>query len=390
MTAALLTGFGAPFPILPDRVIEVLLTEEIEMVARHGDVIGALVTEAWWDPRLIEICERLGIPALVSTRITRSGTISRFHSNRPGFRTIEELEKGEVSGTGAYASVEVPGVDGIDQAYLRRTFTRLMALLPERLGPATLAALPGAVDGSAFLSSSSFEDRRDARQAILALRVALDRDGHRDPSWGRLSRVDWDGDGSEEIELESSDLLVVFDAADGVIATVADKTTIWPVSSIADDPGWLIARHVADVDQEIPTPVMLAVTSLEESKDGLTVNASGTLGSGTISTSLAARGRRMILTYDLHGIDPGLIGPELSLLLDRSTLRVDGHTIGDITEPMSSPGHKFRISSQSHQLVVSSSMPSLAFLRPADGGLIAWFPWPTDGNGSRQITIDLI
>jgi hypothetical protein len=386
------TGFGAPFSLMPDRIIALVLATEAELLARGRVRAGGLWVDEWFDPRLIEICQRLQIPAIVSPRISRSGVLARFDSTRPAFacREVPVEEAGtppDETPPPQPATVSWPvhpPPDQPDLELLVRTFTRLMSRIPERPGVATLQALPAALDGEAFLPGADPERRRKVRAAMLAVRSAMEQDQRRGESWGRLRRVDWDGDGREEIELESHWLLAVFDPARSGLPTVADKTGRWPLSSIEGEPGWLVARHM-DADESV-TSVPLEVAGLEEAKDRLVVRAVDDLVQPKVTVEIVAGGRSLEIGIELNGDRPGLIGPELSLLLDSPRIRVDGSEWKPVTEAMAAMGHKFRIADDLHEVVLSSLTPAALFLRPVGDGLVAWAHWNTDGTGSHRLS----
>lgn len=393
--ALLRTGFGSPFSLMPDRIIALVLAAESDLLARGRVQAGGLWVDEWFDPRLIEICRRLQIPWILSPRISESGVLTRFDATIPAFAcrpvAVEQAEPPPVPtppGRPAAVSWPVPPEpDQPDLELLCRTFTRLMSRIPERPGVATLQALPAALDGGAFLPGADHERRRKVRSAMLAVRSAMELDQRRGESWGRLRRVDWDGDGREEIEVESHSLLAMFDPARSALPTVADKIGQWPLSSIADEPGWLVARHM-DVDETV-TSVALEVAGLEEGKDHLTVRAVDDPVNTTVTAGIVARGRSLELGIDLDNARAGMIGPELSLLLDSPRIRVDGSEWRSVTEPAAEIGHKFRIADDEHEVVLSSLTPLTLFLRPVETGLIAWAHWNTDGSSSHRLTFQI-
>ncbi len=384
------TGFGAPFSLLPDRIISLLLTTEAELLSRSNVTSGGLWVDEWWDPRLIEICEALQIPSIVSPRITTSGTLRRFHSTRTGFvckkvgiSDFQQVEEISPMGPAAITPPDDNERLDTDLVLLRRTFHRAMARISDRPGVATLQALPAAVAGAAYSASSTADERLRTRRSLLALRTAMDRDRKRSGSWGRLRRTDWDGDGREEIELETASVLIMCDPETASLPTVADKVGLWPVSSIGGDPGWLIARHVKDLEQEMPTPIALTVEGLEESKDRLVL----TLESDDLSARLTVKDRSIAISMDAHGIAPGLIGPEITLQLAAARIRADGSEWSELSEPVARLGHKFRISDGVHDVLLVSPTPSTLFIRPTADGAIIWAHWNTDGNSHHEATI---
>lgn len=384
------TGYGAPFSLLPDRIIALLLTTESDALAHSKVRPGGLWVGDWWDPRLIEICQDLQIPSIISPRVTTSGTLRRFHSTRPGY-SCEEVP---LSAFQPVSEDLPPGPAHItprddtarldpDLVLLRRSFHRAMSRIPDRPGVATLAALPAAVSGDAYAATGTNAERLNARRGLLALRNAMDKDRRRGDAWGRLRRVDWDGDGLEEIEMETSQLLVMCDPETASLPTVADKTDLWPVSSIGGDAGWMLARHVSDLEQESPTPIILAVERLEESRSRLTL----TLENPELTVRLRIQERTMTIEMEAHGLKPGLLGPELTLQLDATQMRADGSEWTDLTEPTAQVGHKFRLKDGNHQVLIVSPTPATLFVRPAVGGLVVWAHWHSDGTSHHELAV---
>ncbi len=393
-TTVLRTGFGAPFPLLPDRVIELLLSVETEILSRAGLNAGGLLVDEWWDDRLVEICDRLQIPALVSPRVVRSGTLSRFHHTRPAFGA-RKMDPGMATAhptvpPSGPAVVEVVTMavdpDDHDLTLLMRTFTRLMSRLPERPGAATLMALPAAVDGSAFLPASPSRTRLQQRRAMLALRTAMAEDRRRGETWGRLRRVDWDGDGVEEVEMETARFLAMYDPESASLPTVADKRAKWPISSTHGEPGWIMVQHLADPAGDLSPPLTYSITGLEEAKDRLVLTAEAT--DGSIVTRLTVEGQVVSIDLDVKSHPPGLLGPELSLLLERPRMRVDGSDWSELSGPSAATGHKFRFEDDGHGVLVTSVTPVTMFLRVVDDGLIVWAHWTTDGTSRHLLTME--
>ncbi len=393
-STVLRTGFGAPFSLLPDRVIELVLSVETEALSRAGVTAGGLAVDDWWDDRLIEICDRLQIPAIISPRVVRSGTLARFHHTRPVFES-RQVDPGlstpfpGVPPPGP-AILERPSIEpdptDTDMTLLRRTFTRLMSRLPERPGAATLKVLPGAVNGSAFLPGSAVAERLRQRQAMLRLRAAMAEDQRRGDNWGRLRRVDWDGDGIEELEIETARFLGIYDPESASLATLADKRANWPISSIPGDPGWIILQHLAHPDADLSPSSTYVITGLEEAKDRLAMTAE--TGDGTIRTRLSVQGPTVTIDLDLTGHEEGLVGPELSLLLDHPRVRIDGSEWRAVEGPSASTGHKFRYADDGHSVLMTSLTPVTMFQRLVEGGLIVWAHWTTDGTSSHSMIIE--
>ncbi len=388
-TVVLQTGFDAPFPLLSDEIIHLILELEAERLAGVGANVAGLFVDRWWDRRLIEICGRLRIPAIVSPRVLRPGVLSHFHHTIAVYDGEqvgpEESEPFPETPPGGPAHIdETPVVfdpDDLDLQLLLLTYTRAMSRVPGRVGNNGRERLAAAVDGAAFLPTATSEERLDLRRELLTLRAALDQDQRR--SWGRLRRVDWDADGVEEVEIETTRWLAILDAEAAALPTVADKTARWPLSSVPGEPGWMMARHVESLDQVTPTRLSLTVTGLEETKDRLVLSAE----TDHLKMTMVITDQDIAFEYRLEDMAPGLIGPELSLQLDDPTMRVDGSRWRPLDQPAAHTGHKFRVKGGDQELVLTSINPATLFVRPVEGGLVAWLHWTTDGTGRYQLRV---
>jgi hypothetical protein len=233
-----------------------------------------------------------------------------------------------------------------------------------------------------------------AHRAIVAARAAIDAERRRGDDWLRVSRLDWDADGAEEVHLELASLsMVVAPHRSAAVPTLDLKDPVWPASSVPGEPGWTLCRFTDDGEDLEATPIDLTVMRASEVKGGKAeLELTGVLGEGAITVEVAVSTARLDIAYRLENTSPGQIGPEIKLAFaDGIEVRVDGSVWSAVTGPLALTGHKFRITDGSRQVVLTSLIPCSVFLRRGiDGsGLVAWAHWGTSGSDTHALTIDL-
>lgn len=435
------TGYSEPwFPLLPDSEITRQLEHEAAALVGMGLTPGPLWVTGPWSTRLPLVFAAAGVEALLLAAdqldVPRSGVVAHLDAVLPVIPvttpqrlaefdlTTDEAVVLEVPfaelGSTARRLASTPGFDlttvtrflaehrpsgrrrpliddwearlgsDPDRFILHRKLVRLVTRVPERLGAHAELAVLEAERASPF-SGGPVEP---AHLAIVAARAAIDAERRRGDDWLRVSRLDWDADGAEEVHLELASLsMVVAPHRSAAVPTLDLKDPVWPASSVPGEPGWTLCRFTDDGDDLEATPIELTVMRASEVKGGKAeLELSGVLGEGTVTVEVAVSAARLDVSYLLDKARPGQIGPEIKLAFGNPIeVRVDGSAWTAVTGPLALTGHKFRITDGTNQVVLTSLIPCSVFLRPGiDGaGLVAWAHWGTSGSDAHALTIDL-
>ncbi len=435
-------GWSAPELVsLPDVVVERALVHETEVVEGLGGIPGPMWVRGPWDHRLVPVARAAGVRGLLLEAVTvedgRPGVVHHLDAVLPACpvwpvpedpRTAlsdtddaDGLVIWRVSDPGTIAGLvdlirEAPGCDlttpgrflaahpvmgrlrvrppvpngGPDAELLRRKLVRLATRLPERPGAAALEATLDAAAADGLAAGAAAATLTSAHERLIEARRLVDRDRRRGDDWGRFRRIDWDADGSEEVQLELPDLSMVVDPdAGGTVLVLDDKERPWSAGTVPGAGPGVLARVEGAGPDPSPSPVSLEVRSVEEAKGELVLVLDGTSGGGTLSVTVRAAGRRLRISYRLEGIGPGRLGPELVLALDGARIRADGAAWRDVDGPISLAGHRFRLAAGDRQLLVGSMIPADCFVRPVPGGVVVWPHWATDGTGTFDLDLDL-
>jgi hypothetical protein len=262
--------------------------------------------------------------------------------------------------------------------------------VPERLSSTTETAVLEAERATAFAGGSV----TDAHRAIVAARVAIDTERRRGDDWWKVSRLDWDADGHDEVHIELRDISMVIAPHRSAAATTVDcKRPVWPASAVSGEPGWVLCRYASDLDGLTPEPIALAEVRSTEARSGtVELELEGTIGTGSVSLDAHVKGVELRLRYRCNDVPTGRLGPELKLAFESTArYRVDGSEWQTITDVTAAAGHKFRITDGEHQVVLSTLTPCSVFLRPGiDGtGIVAWPHWAIDGSATLELVVDM-
>ncbi len=229
--------------------------------------------------------------------------------------------------------------------------------------------------------------RQEAHRSLLRARHLLDR-RRRGESWTTIERLDWDADGSEEIEIESATLSLVLDPTAGRIVYLDDKTADWPVTAVPDDgdPGLVLARVLAP-DAEPHVVSLPVVDAVEQRRGGATVRLATV--DGDLGVVVVTEDSRLTLSYHLAGVGEMRIGPEMPLGLEATRMRVDGGEWRPVDTAVAASGHRFRFSDGERQVLMVMPVPGDCFARPLDPfGIVVWAHWPTGGSGDYELAVD--
>ncbi len=347
--------------VAPDALVEALddptLTDDL-VVVEAGDV------------------EEL--QSVANTAIDRAGcdltTVATFLTDhRPGGRVHPRSEDWERRLERAEVHIH------------HRKLVRLMTRVPDRISDETEQSILTAQAGAAFAGEMAIP-----HHALIEARRAIDDDRRRGQDWGKVTRLDWDADGRDEVHVELPDIsMVVAPHRSAAVPTIDLKRPVWPISALSTEPGWELVRYVAG-SERVPADIVFEVESFAETKTGeVAITMDGILGQGSIRVNVEAGNGAVQIGYELSDIDPGLLGPGLRLRFGDARSRSDGSSWTPVDEPRATAGHRIRIEDGEHRASIESLSPIRCFLRPAEDGVIAWPHWDAGRGGTYRLTIHL-
>ncbi|MDH3248235.1 MAG: hypothetical protein OEQ47_04705 [Acidimicrobiia bacterium] len=269
---------------------------------------------------------------------------------------------------------------------LARKLVRIATRLPRRPGAEVVNLILEAASVEHLSSEAGAERHAGVHSALIAARAAIDNSRRRADDWARVTRLDWDADGREEVQVELRTSSFVIDpTAGGAVLVFDDKTEGTTLAWLESEPPGLLL-HMHD-GEDVPETIELAVEGIEESREGVTL----TLGdeSGWVRVVVGLSDRAMNLEYHLTGAAERRLGPELPLLLGDTRLRVDGGEWLTVDQPIAVSGHRFRLEGSVRDALITSMLPTDLFVRPSDGGVVIWPNWYAAAPGALPIRIDL-
>ena len=427
------TGWATPdLTSIPDRLALLALSYEAEAMRRITVEPGALWVRGWWDRRIPHLVAGAGVDSLllhadllgdrepgvvafldrVLPVIPVMGHMPELDGDGDGLvlftvpGTDPETELREAiehcSGriltprafladhqpTGRYAPTSEAPSEDRESARLRRKMVRLATRVPDKLTPAATEQLLAGCHGPAHARGADEQLRHGAHDALVRARAMIDADRRRGDDWTRVSRVDWDADGVEELQVELATLSMVIDPIQsGELLALDDKPLGWAVNVLDTESGGSLCRFARLDGSQIG--VALTVDTVEESKGTVTVEMAGPIGSGTVKCRLVVTGHRLDIAYESEAVPQGRIGLELALGIGEARTRVDGSEWSDVLEPAALAGHRFRLAGPKHQVLITSLTPADCFVRPSPGGVVAFLNWAVEGAASHEVAVDL-
>lgn len=269
---------------------------------------------------------------------------------------------------------------------LARKLIRIATRLPRRPPAEVVNLILEAASVENLESTAGAERHAAVHSALINARAVIDNSRRRSDDWARVTRLDWDADGREEVQVELKTSSFVIDpTSGGAILVFDDKTEGTTLAWLeSEPPGLLFHMHNGD---DRPETTELTIDGIEESREGVTLTL--TEATGWLSLIVGLSDRSMDLEYQLSGAAERRIGPELPLLLGDTRLRVDGGEWLDVTEPVAISGHRFRLEGSVRDALITSMLPTDLFVRPADGGVVIWPNWYAAAPGKLPIRIDL-
>lgn len=312
----------------------------------------------------------------------RPGKLMRFCEENPGGLVApDRYLVDHLPGERLVPNVTVPARSGDAEAFYRK----LLALIRDRSERSTAAEFVLELESREFTTGDG--GGGDAHQRLLQARIAVDRARFRGDAWVRVDEVDWDGDGVDEIQVETAAATLVVDPAAGQISVWDDKRHAWPVTAVTPVTPGLITRCIAE-DASEPAPVPLRLERRTEGRAEARLTLMDPIGG---EYRLILRDTALTVRLIPAATGPMRLGPELPVLLDPALtrLRVDGGDWIPTAEPVAANGHRFRLTDGDRTLLVSSPRPCDFFVTPLPGrGLLLWPHWPTIGAAEYQVTFD--
>lgn len=433
-------GWSAPwFPMLPETEIDRQLARESSAMAAIGVEPGPLYVGGPWLPPLVSSFVRNSVSAIMlpSTTLKRTGTgvvahldnvlpvvgvsplnielpdatssqvlddlmvvhcetsddvldaVGRF-STRPGYAIshvgshfFDHAASGRVH---PFSNDWEEDIRTPEQMIHHRKLIRLVTRLPDRISDSTERAILIAEAGAPFEGVAPI-----AHEALVEARRAIDDERRRGQDWGKVTRLDWNADGRDEVHVELPDLsFVVVPHESARLATIDMKQPNWPVSALPSEPGWDLVRFVTDLEEDVPLHLDFEVESVVETKTGdVTMAMQASCGAGSLLLTVDAGAGRLSLKYETVGMPSGWLGPELRLTLPDTRSRTDGSPWRDVDAPTVTSGHRIRLDGHDRRASIETLSPIRCYLRPTDDGAVAWPHWATVPDGVYQLTIDL-
>jgi hypothetical protein len=269
---------------------------------------------------------------------------------------------------------------------LARKLVRIATRLPRRPSVEIVNLVLEAASVENLATDAGAIRHEAVHTALIAARASIDNSRRRADDWARVSRLDWDADGREEVQVELKTTSLVIDPqAGGKILVFDDKlagsTLAWLES---EPPGLLFHMHDGT---GLPETTELAVDGIEESREGVTLTLADPDGSVRVTVGLSDRA--LDIEYQLGESANRRFGPELPLGLGDTRLRVDGGEWLDVDQAWAVSGHRFRLQGSRREALITSLLPTDLFIRPAEGGVVVWPNWIAAAAGSFPIRFDL-
>jgi hypothetical protein len=269
---------------------------------------------------------------------------------------------------------------------LARKLVRIATRLPRRPGAEIVDLILDAASVENLAAEAGAERHQRVHAALIEARAAIDSSRRRADDWARVTRLDWDADGREEVQIELKTSSFVIDpAAGGALLVFDDKAEGSTIAWLDSEPPGLLL-HMQDGEKS-PETVELSIAGIEESREGVTLTL--TDDDGWVSVMVGMSDRAIDLEYRLTEPADRRLGPELPLLLGDTRLRVDGGDWRAVDEPVAVSGHRFRLEGTVRDALITSLLPTDLFVRPSDGGVVIWPNWYAAAAGSLPIRIDL-
>lgn len=415
------TGWGEPdLGAIPPALVRLAFEDETSTLQRLGLAPGTALVRHRWSDALPEVLTDLGVPGVLIPRSltdrTGSGVVVSFDRVLPAATITApspELPLGDDIVVWAILTSEVEVVANQvlhasghtltrpteflashgprgrlrvsstpfdpakpDVELLWRKSVRLATRLGDRPEPRAVRLILDSAHSRYLTAAATGRELEAASASLIEARAIIDGERRRGEDWGRVSHIDWDADGFEEVQVELPEMSLVIDPRDGGrLLVLDDKKECWPIGFVPGvEPGSLCRLETNRPSFDLE--------KVEEGKGDVTVE----LSASGLGCRLVASGRRLELAF--HADQGGRFGPELLLALRDARVRVDGGEWQGLNDTISLSGHRFRIDGAEHQVLMVAMMPTDVRFVPVPGGVLVWPSWlPADG-GKYGLTVE--
>ena len=153
---------------------------------------------------------------------------------------------------------------------LARKLVRIATRLPRRPGAEIVDLILDAASVENLAAEAGAERHQKVHAALIEARAAIDSSRRRADDWARVTRLDWDADGREEVQIELKTSSFVIDpAAGGALLVFDDKAEGSTIAWLDSEPPGLLL-HMQDGEKS-PETVELSIAGIEESREGVTL-----------------------------------------------------------------------------------------------------------------------
>lgn len=409
--------------LLPDDFVQSAIAVEADRYSELGLTGAAFYFEGPPGSRLPRIANAAAVSCLITTTPEpRSGVLVNLDMITPCFGATSHIDTDEV---GDGLSVWLTGVDEIEQRIerlsnrpgsdltsptryledhrvagsfrtddltaepdplLSRKVVRIATRLPARPGLKIVNLLLDAAAVAEIDAHAGRTSHESVQRSIIQARARIDSSRRRADDWARVSRLDWDADGHEEVQVELKSTSVVLDPSrGGEVLVFDDKAAGTTISWLEGEaPGMIV--HMRDTHGDSDTMEM-SVDGVEERRDGVSIALSD--GDGRLSVTVSVSDRALDLEYRVTAPLHRRLGPELPMSIGKTSIRVDGGEWTDVDRSIARSGHRFRLRGDSAEILITSLLPTDLFARPGDGGVVIWPNWPTTSEGDFPLRIEV-
>ncbi|CAN5891757.1 hypothetical protein BH23ACT5_BH23ACT5_03720 [soil metagenome] len=223
-------------------------------------------------------------------------------------------------------------------------------------------------------------------ERLITARRGLERGRYRGDSWVVVREVDWDADGIDEIQVETATTSLVVDPVLGLIDVWDDKARQWPILAVQPVMSASVCKQLEpDGSERRQAPLRL-----ERRTEGRSEAQLRLLDGAGGHYRVALTDAELTIEIAVAVLAAVRVGPELPVSMEAShtRLRADGGEWTDVSEPLTVSGHRFRLTDDTHTLVISSSRPIDLLIRPLEGhGLNIWPHWTANGDTRNAVTL---
>ncbi len=273
---------------------------------------------------------------------------------------------------------------------LHRKTLRLSNRLGERKAPAVSDGLVAAQSHDSYgRGVYAGASRRAAVRALIQAETAWEKTRQRGSSWSKVTRLDWDADGDEDLHVRTAELSAVIDPGNGRFAYMDVRSGNWAMTDVGGAAALMLCRYEPAADGLLPAVDRWTTEAIEDDRGQTFLTFSHDLG----LLQLGFDRNRLSATMTWQGAAPGRYGLALPIAAEPADtkVRVDGGDWSPTSRPRLLAGHRFRVinESQGRQVLITLPMPGqMAVLPTGRDGLTLWPHWEVNGNGEYELTAE--